>query len=166
MSYKKPDEIPEKQNQIYITLHTIDVVRQLEHELQLVGLRIASVTYYKNEYCGERIQPCGCPHWFKVKIENFHRCFYEVNVWFWVCKRKRVYEIRFCDEDGNGFVEKDFWINGKERTQEAGTLIHSWGLKQAANDIKIAHQAAEIKHYQSKCFTDYYAKLFRKEGKE
>lgn len=163
MSYEKPDKIPSDQNDLYITLHTTDLVRGLELELSLVGLRIAAIAYFKNEYCGSRERPCNCPHWLQIKVENLHNRIYEPNVWFWVCRRKRVYEIRFRDTSRGGFVEDDFWINTKvsSRTQTAGSYIHSYGLKQAASDIKIAHQAAEIKHYKSKNFDTYYAAIFK-----
>ena len=163
MSYEKPDVIPEQQNQLHITLHTMDLVRDLDLELNLVGLRIEHIAYFKNEYCGDRDRPCGCPHWLQVEIVNLHKRIYEPNVWFWVCRRKRVYEIRFCDTDGGSFVEDDFWIDtDKERTQTAGKYIHSYGLAQAASDIKIAHQAAEIKHYKSEEYNKYYAIIFKK----
>ncbi len=65
MSYEKPDPIPETQNDPYKTLHTVDVVHQLDRELNLIGLCIKDTTYFKNEYCGEMV--CGCPHWFKIQ---------------------------------------------------------------------------------------------------
>ena len=162
MSYEKPEAVPENQNDVYQILHTTDVVRELERELNLVGLTLDSVNYYKNEYCGDRPDNCSCPHWLKIKVINLHKRIYEPYIQFWVCKRKRVYSIRFTNSDNVSFVENNFWIDAKNRTQTAGKLIHSYGLKQAASDIKIAHQAAEIKHYKSKNYDDYYSKIFRK----
>lgn len=164
MSYEKPDEIPESQNDVYKTLHTVDIIRKLEKELNLIGLSMEDITYYKNEYCGDREQKCGCPHWFKIKITNLYKRIYEPNVWFFVCKRKRVYEIRFGHENGFSFVGENFWIDTKSfgRTQEKGKYIHSYGLEQVAHDIKIAHQAAEIKDYQSLQFDEFHSLIFKK----
>lgn len=171
MSYQKPDEIPEEQNDICRTLHTADLVRNLDGELRLVGLCLTSVRYFKNEYCGDRGKghesDCMCPHWLQVCIEAFPKRFYEPNFWVWVCKRKSVYEVRFTDMSGDSFVSKDFWIdNERDRTQGKGCYIHSYGLKQVASDIQIAHQAAEIKHYKSKNYDEYYADIFRETKKE
>lgn len=171
MSYQKPDTIPEEQNDIYRTLHTAALVRVLDCELKSVGLCLTNTRYFKNEYCGDRgkghERKCGCPHWLQVQIESFPKRFYEPNFWVWICKRKSVYEIRFTDSLGDSFVDNDFWIsNERDRTQGKGSYIHSYGLKQVATDIQIAHQASEIKHYKSKDYDEYYAQIFREKEKE
>ena len=166
MSYAKPDAIPKSQDDPCIVLHTVDTVRALERELNLVGLAIEAVDYYKNEYCGDRQPPCVCTHWFKIKLVNLHRRIFEPNVWFYVCMRKRVYEIRWTDDSGFSFVEDDFWINTPlfDRTQVAGKYIHSYGLRQAAADIKIAHQAAEVKTYKREAYDKYQSQVFKRKA--
>lgn len=157
MSYENPDEIPSEQNDPYITMHTSDAVRELATELNLIGLKLECIHYYKNEYCSNR-EPtkCTCPHWFKIKVESLHTRILEPHVWIWVCKRKRVWELRYKDH-----VEEDFWINTGNRTQEKGSYIHSYELTQVASDIKIIHQAAEIKIYRSPDHDKYYGTIFR-----
>lgn len=167
MSYEKPKRIYLKDHNIFIALATKEVMDELEKELGKIGLCITSIQYYENEYCPERSIGCTCPHWFCVKIENLHIRIYEPNIWFWVCKRKRVYEVRWGHlNEERTFVGKDFWIkNERDRTQVEGKYIHSYGLKQAAQDIKIAHQAAEIEHYRGKEYKEYYTIIFKR-GKE
>jgi len=73
-----------------------------------------------------------------------------------ICRRKRVYELRY-----EGMVDDDFWINAaKDRTQGEGH-VHSYGLIQAAQDIGIIYQAAELHDYKSGKFKEYYATLFQ-----
>ena len=165
MSYEKPERIQLNQHDVFIALKTKEVLGELNRELRNIGFVITAIHYHKNEYCPERERGCTCPHWFMIKIENIHTRIYEPNIWFMICKRKRVYEIRWghLGEDQT-FVENDFWINSDNRTQQVGKYIHSYGLKQAASDIKIAHQAAEIKDYKSKEFEEYYAILFKKKA--
>ena len=164
MSYEKPDPISEKQNTVSKTLNTTDLVRNLNCELNIIGLRINGVSYYKNEYCGDRDPPCSCPYWFRAKIEHLYTRIYEPNIWFLVCRRKRVYEIRFITDYEGSFVEDDFWIKKGYQTQVKGKYIHAYNLKEAAGYIKIAHQASEIKHYQSDNYKEYYAGILKKNG--
>ncbi len=167
MSYEKPTRIQLKGHDVFIALRTHEVLEELDRHLRNAGLTITAVQYYSNEYCPERHRGCTCPHWFAVRIENLHTRIYEPNIWFFVCARKRVYEVRWghLDEE-RMFVEDDFWIKTGRRTQEKGKYIHSWSLKEAASDIKIAHQAAEISHYKSTTYDEYYAKIFRTEDSQ
>jgi len=58
-------------------------------------------------------------------------------------------------------VDDDFWINAaKDRTQGKGH-VHSYGLAQAAQDIRTIHQAVELHDYKSEKFREYYASLFQ-----
>jgi len=163
MSYEKPKEIRLNEHDPFIAIATKNVERELEAELNKIGLTMRVCRYYENSYCTCRSVGCTCPHWFAASIELLYPRIYEVRPYFWVCKRKRVYEIRWGHQDEATWVFDDFWINTKtERTQVAGKYIHSYGLKQAAEDMKIAHQAAEIKHYKSKNYNEYYAAIFKK----
>lgn len=158
MSYENPDAVPVEQIDPFIYINTSDAVRELELQLSLRGLRIEHINYSKNEYCGDRtVTKCTCPHWFRLKLVNLHTRTYEPNVWVFVCKRKRVWEIRY-----EGFVEDDFWINTGTRTQVAGHYIHSYSIPQVAEDIQIIYQAAEIKQYRSKDHDKYYSAMFRR----
>ena len=163
MSYENPKRIQLKDHDVFIALKTHEVLEELDRELRGIGLGVTAVQYYNNEYCPERDRSCTCPHWFAIRLENLHTRIYEPNIWFFVCQRKRVFEIRWGHlDEKQTFVNDDFWIkNERDRTQTAGKYIHSYGLKQAASDIKIAHQAAEIKHYKSKNFDEYYVIIFR-----
>ena len=161
MSYDKPDEIPERQIDDSAIWHTTgQAIRVLDNELRSLCLRMEIYKYFKNEYCGERLNKCGCPHWFQVKIESLHKRIYEPHCYIMVCKRKRVYEIRF-----DGMVDNDFWINTERDRSQGKDYIHSYGLIQAAQDIRIIHQAAELHDYKSEKFRDYYASLFQQKKK-
>ncbi|KKN40723.1 hypothetical protein LCGC14_0730310 [marine sediment metagenome] len=51
MSYEQPDDIPvEQTNNALIWHHTSEVIRELENELKLVGLKLIVHKYFKNEY--------------------------------------------------------------------------------------------------------------------
>jgi hypothetical protein len=169
MSYENPDQVPVEQevsNNAIIYSNTISNIGELDTELNKIGLKLSQTKLYKNEYCaGGDNRTCDCPHWFQVKIENLFHRHYEPNFWVFVCQRKNVKELRFytiIGDERNNFVKDDFWINTKtDRTQGNG-YIHSHSSEQAAQDIKIAHQAAEIEDYKSEKFKKYYEKLFRK----
>ncbi len=130
--------------------------------------------YYKNEYCGDRgigrdewdgegnktvreTPDCSCPHWFSIKIENLFTRIFEPHCYITICKRKRVYEIRY-----ENCVPKDFWIDVDNRTQEKGKYIHSYGLQQAAKDIKQIHQMAKMIDYQRISYAKYHSNIFKK----
>jgi hypothetical protein len=161
MSYEKPDEIPKEQINNAIIWHTTsEVIRELSDELKKVGLTLHIHHYFKNEYCGNRPYNCSCPHWIQMRILSNFEKIYHPHCYIILCKRKRVFEIRY-----KGMVDNNFWINTKtDRTQGSG-YIHSYGLKQAAEDIAIIYQAAEIHDYKSKNFKECYEKLFWKEKK-
>lgn len=158
MSYEKPADIPNEQISDAVIWHTTsEVIRVLSDELRKVGLSLRVHVYYKNEYCGDRLNHCSCTHWFMIQIVSLYERIYQPHCYIMICKRKRVYEIRYKD-----MVDDDFWINTKvDRTQGNG-YIHSYGLKQAAEDIAIIYQAAEIHDYKSSKFEEYHACLFKK----
>ncbi len=159
MSYDEPDKVPlDQQNDAVIWHTTSETVRELSDELRHIGLKMSVYEYYKNEYCGDRGTPakCGCTHWFCIKVENLFTRIYEPRCYIHICKRKSVYEIRY-----KGHVPKDFWIKVDNRTQEKGRYIHSYGLHQAAEDIKIAYQASEILRYRDEQFNQYYSNIFK-----
>jgi hypothetical protein len=163
MSYDNPDDIPESQiNNAQIWHNTAEVVRILDLELRTLGLRLEMYRYAKNEYCGdsERSHGCTCPHWFQVSIEALVSRLYEPHCYVWICKRKHVYEIRYHE-----MVDEEFWINTETNRTQGKGYVHSYGLAQAAQDIRIIHQAAEIHDYKSAKFTDYFAPMFKKRAK-
>jgi len=159
MSYEKPDKIPEEQaNNVIIWHNTMDVIRVLADELRKFNLKFDVYEYYKNEYCPDsNKRKCHCPHWMLIHLMSITPKLYQPHCYIWICKRKRVYELRYED-----IVAKDFWIKVDNRTQEVGKYIHSYGLTQVAEDINIIYQAAEIKDYTSEHFNEYYRKMFMK----
>jgi hypothetical protein len=162
MSYDKPEFIPDSQIDDAIIWHnTSEVLRELSNELSKFGLTFRVHKYYKNEYCGNRPEKCGCPHWMLIQILNNYERIYKPHCYIWICKRKRVYELRYHD-----MTDSDFWINNtNDRTQGEG-YIHSYGLRQTAEDIAKIYQASEIHDYKSEKFKEYYLKLFQKKSGE
>lgn len=162
MSYDKPDEIPDSQmNNCMIWHNTAEVIRILDLELRALGLRMDIHRYAKNEYCGDRPEKCTCPHWFQIHVESLFTRIYEPHCYLWVCKRTRVYELRYHE-----MVDDDFWIrDAKNRTQGQG-YVHSYGLIQVAQDIRTIHQGAEVHDYKGEKFAEYYADLFRHQDGE
>lgn len=162
MSYEKPADVPQEQITNAIIWHeTSEVIRILANKLKKVGLTFHLHKYFKNEYCGDRPNHCPCPHWIQMKIESAFERRYQPHCYITLCKRKRVFEVRY-----NGMVDDDFWINTKKDRTQGNGYIHSYGLKQVAEDIAIIYQAAEIHDYKSKNFKEYYASLFREIKKE
>lgn len=158
MSYDKPTQLLDKKD--LRLLETFVQYNAFSEGLALVGLQIGDVNYYNNEYCPNKDgdgRICRCPYWFHISIARLPTRIYEPNVWIWIKRRKRVWELEY-----EGFVEKDFWIHNEEVTQEPGKYIHAWTVKKMVEYISIIYQAAEIKNYSGQEYIKYYAKLFRK----